>query len=145
MQLSSPAFSEGAAIPAHHTCDGDDVPPPLTWDGAPDGTAAFVLIVHDPDARDFVHWLLADVPGDRRELAEGEGDRVGTPGRNDFGRTGWGGPCPPSGQHRYVFTIYALSEPLGMSSTPDEDGVRSAMEGRVLAEGTVTGVYARGG
>jgi hypothetical protein len=143
MELTSSAFAEGEPIPARHTCDGDDVSPALAWDGAPDGTAAFVLIVQDPDAGDFVHWLLTDISGDADALPEGAGDAIGAPGPNDFGRTGWAGPCPPSGEHRYVFTLSALSEPIAVGSTADADAVRQAMSVRVLATATLTGVYER--
>jgi hypothetical protein len=143
MQLTSSAFADGEPIPARHSCDGDDVSPPLAWNGAPDGTAAFALVVQDPDAGDFVHWLLTDIPGDASELAEGEGDAIGTAGPNDFGRTGWAGPCPPSGEHRYVFTLSALSEPIEVGSPMDVDAVRQAMSDRVLATATLSGVYER--
>lgn len=141
MRLTSTAFEEGGSIPPRHTCDGEDVSPPLAWGGVPDGTAAFAIVVEDPDARGFVHWVLIDVPGDVRAL--GEGDQAGTPGRNDFRRNGWGGPCPPSGEHRYTFTLSALSEPLGLPEGTDASAVRSRMEGRVLATATLTGVYRR--
>ena len=143
MRLTSPAFDDGGPIPAEYTCDGEDRSPPLEWDGAPERTAAFVLVVDDPDDGGFVHWLLSDIPGDARELPEGGGDAVGMPGRNDFGRTGWGGPCPPSGEHRYVFTLYALSEPLQVEADADAQAVRDAIAHRLLAEGRLTGVYAR--
>lgn len=145
MRLTSPAFGEGEAIPPRHTCDGEDVSPPLAWDGPQDGVAAYALIVEDLDARGFVHWVLTDLPGDTRGLGEGEGDAVGVPGRNDFARAGWGGPCPPPGQHRYLFTLYALSEPIEVGDGATADAVRDAMAGRVVAEATLTGVYARGG
>lgn len=144
MELTSPAFGEGETIPQQHTCDGEDVSPPLAWTGAPEGTVSFVLIVHDPDAGGFVHWLLTGIPETASGLAEGEGDTTGVPGPNAFGRTGWGGPCPPGGEHRYVFTLYALSEPLQPDETADARAVLSALEGRMLAEATLTGVYARG-
>jgi Raf kinase inhibitor-like YbhB/YbcL family protein len=143
MQLTSSAFADDEPIPARHTCDGDDVSPQLAWDGAPDGTAAFVLVVQDPDAGDFVHWLLTDIPGNAAELAEGQGDAIGTAGPNGFGRTGWAGPCPPSGEHRYVFTLSALSGPLEIGSAADADAVRQAMSDRVLATATLSGVYER--
>lgn len=145
MRLTSEAFEDGGSIPATYTCDGDDTSPPLAWDEVPEGTAAFALIVEDPDARDFVHWVLADIPGDEGGLPEGEGDSIGVPGRNSFGRTGWGGPCPPRGEHRYVFTLYALSAPLELSGEADAAAVRDAMDGKVLAEARLTGVYTRGG
>jgi hypothetical protein len=143
MQLTSSAFADGEPIPARHTCDGDDVSPQLAWDGAPDGTAIFVLTVQDPDAGGFVHWLLTDLPGATTELTEGQGDAIGTAGPNDFGRTGWAGPCPPSGEHRYVFTLSALSEPIAVGSDADADAVHQAMSDRVLATLTLSGVYER--
>jgi Raf kinase inhibitor-like YbhB/YbcL family protein len=143
MRLTSPAFNEGGSIPQQHTCDGEDVSPPLAWDEVPDGTAAFVLVVEDPDAGGFLHWLLTDIPGDARELPEGGGDAVGMPGHNDFGRTGWGGPCPPSGEHRYVFTLYALSEPIQVDADADGGAVREAIRPALLGEASLSGVYAR--
>jgi len=143
MAVTSTAFEEGAAIPARHTCDGDDVSPPLEWSGAPDGTAAFAVIVDDPDARGFIHWLVADLPAGRTSL--GEGESAGTEGRNDFRRAGWGGPCPPSGTHRYAFTVYALSEPTGVREGFAGDEIRAAMEGKILATGQLTGTYSREG
>lgn len=145
MRLRSEAFGEGEAIPSVHSCDGEDRSPPLAWEDAPEGTAVFALIVDDPDARGFVHWVLVDIPGSEPGVAEGEGDSVGVPGRNDFGRIGWGGPCPPSGEHRYVFTLYALSAPLELTGTVDAASVRGALGDRVLAQAQLTGVYRRGG
>ena len=141
MQLTSGSFDDGGAIPSRYTCDGADISPPLAWSDVPDGTEAFALIVDDPDARGFAHWLLTDIPGDVRELAEGEGDSVGTPGPNDFGRTGWGGPCPPSGAHRYVFTLYALPGPI--PDATNADAVRSGAEESALGRATLTAVYTR--
>lgn len=143
MQLTSDAFSDGAPIPSQHTCDGADTSPALAWSDIPDGTAAFALVVDDPDAGGFVHWALSDIPGDRRDLPSGEGDSIGNPGRNDFRRSGWGGPCPPSGEHRYVFTLYALDAPLELGEGADADELRTAMADHVLAEGALTGVYTR--
>lgn len=145
MRLTSPAFAEGEPIPSEHTCDGEDRSPPLAWSEAPADTAGFALIVEDPDARNFVHWVLTGMPGDATELPAGAGDEVGEPGRNGFGRTGWGGPCPPSGEHRYAFTLYALSEAIEVGDGASADDVRSAMEGFILAESRLTGRYARGG
>lgn len=143
MRLTSPAFDDGQAIPATYSCDGDDRSPPLAWDDVPETTAAFVLLVEDPDADGFIHWQLTDIPGDARELPEGAGDAIGMPGRNDFGRTGWAGPCPPSGEHRYVFTLYALSEPVLVDADATADEVREAIARRRIGDGRLTGVYAR--
>ena len=141
--VTSPAFTDGGSIPSKHTCDGEDVSPALEWRGAPDGAAAFAIIVDDPDARGWIHWIVADVPGTTTEIAEGGAG--GTDGHNDFGRDGWGGPCPPSGSHRYDFTVIALSQPTGLSSGFSADELRAAIEGKVLAEGRLSGTYRRGG
>lgn len=145
LELSSAAFDPGGQIPQEHTCDGADMSPPIAWTGAPDGTRAFALLVTDPDARGFVHWVLADIPPDVAELRADEGDSIGIPGRNDFGRIGWGGPCPPSGTHRYVFELHALSEPLNLAGTPDADLVRGRLSALSLARGELSGTYRRGG
>ena len=144
MRLSSSSFEPGQPIPAQHTCDGADESPPLEWSGAPAGTQAFALLVTDPDARGFVHWVLVDLPADTTGLPAGEGDSIGTPGRNDFGRVGWGGPCPPSGTHRYVFRLYALSAPLELAGTPDAVSVSSQLETLTLDEAELVGTYSRG-
>ena len=147
--LTSSAFEEGGEIPRRHTCDGEDVSPELSWSDAPEGTAAFVLIVHDPDAPrgDFVHWLVLDFTGSATgALPEGFGSSPDAPrqGTNDFGRIGYGGPCPPSGPaHRYVFELYALSAPLNLPGSPRGDEVRDGLRGLVLGEARLTGRYAR--
>ena len=145
IRLTSPAFAEGGQIPEKYTCDGDDVTPPLAWTDVPDGVASFALIVTDPDAGGFVHWVLTDIPADLRELPEGQGDVMGLPGRNDFGRSGWGGPCPPSGSHRYVFTLYALSEPFehGSGVPLTADALLQAIGDTTAGVGSLTGTYAR--
>ena len=145
LTLTSSAFTEGGTIPSVHTCDGSDVSPPLAWTGAPEGTAGFALIIDDPDARGWVHWLVADLPASQSELGEGASGSVdGVEGRTDFGRTGYGGPCPPSGTHRYAFEMFALSEPLGLSSGFAADELRAAMDGKVLASAKLSARYTRG-
>jgi Raf kinase inhibitor-like YbhB/YbcL family protein len=139
--LTSSAFGDGDPIPGEHTCDGADTSPPLAWTDVPDGVAAFAVLVTDPDAGGFVHWVLADIPADVRELPAGEGDALGVPGGNGFGDSGWGGPCPPSGEHRYEFRLYALSELIGLES-PTADDVRAA-GAEAVATGELLGVYAR--
>jgi hypothetical protein len=141
--LTSPAFGEGESIPIRFSCDGDGVSPPLAWEGAPADAAAFALLVTDPDAGGFVHWVLSDIPADAGELPEGEGDTIGTPGRNSGGGTGWTGPCPPSGEHRYEFRLYALSEPLGLGEGASADDLRAAVSDHAIGQGMLTGVYAR--
>lgn len=144
-QLTSPAFSPGGAIPGRYTCDGRDTSPPLRWRVAPAGTRAFALIVSDPDAHGFIHWLITDLPAGTSELAEGlSGDAVGVEGRNGFGHLGWGGPCPPSGMHRYVFDLYALSGPLGLEAGFSSARLRSALTARTLGLASLTGTYRRG-
>ena len=141
--LTSPAIRAGEPIPREYTCDGDDRSPPLWWSGAPPGTQAFALIVDDPDARGFVHWVVADLSPSLHGLAENASSDSGAghEGRNDFGRTGYGGPCPPSGSHRYVFRLYALSRPLRLAGAPTAAEVRQAMRGAILAETTLEAVY----
>lgn len=143
--LTSPAFADGAAIPRKYTCNSGDASPPLAWGGAPAGTAAYALFVTDPDARGFVHWVATDIPGTATSLPEGATGTAaaGIEGRSNFGRAGWGGPCPPSGTHRYVFELYALSAPLGLAGTPSADDVRRGMAGRTLAKAILTGTYQR--
>ena len=143
VNLSSDAFADGGAIPSQYTCDGGDVSPPLSWSTGPDEVGAYTVVVRDPDAGGFVHWVLTDIPHDVTALPEGQGDTVGIPGQNDFGRVGWGGPCPPSGEHRYEFKIYALSAPLDLDGAPTADDVDRGLGDKVMAEGVLTGVYAR--
>jgi len=147
-RLTSPDIAKGGTIPRRFTCDGEDVSPALEWAGAPDGAAALVLIVDDPDARGFVHWIVLDMSATASGgLPEGVSTSpdAARQGRNDFGRTGYGGPCPPSGTHRYVFTLNALDAPLTLAGTPGGRDVRAAMEGHVLAETRLTASYTRGG
>lgn len=145
LSLRSGAFADGGSIPRRHSCDGPDVSPALDWAGAPEGTVAFALIVDDPDARGFVHWLAFDIPGEQASLAEGASGGGGfAEGRNDFGRPGWGGPCPPSGTHRYVFELFALDRAFGLTGTPTAGDVRRAMAGHILGSGILVGTYRRG-
>jgi hypothetical protein len=144
--LTSSSFQDGGAIPTRHTCDGQDVSPALAWEGAPAGTAAFALIVDDPDARGFVHWVAFNLAGGPSgDLAEAQPAKAFFgQGRNDFGRVGYGGPCPPAGTHRYRFTLFALSQPLVLSGEPAANELRAAMTvGVLLGQTTLTGTYAR--
>lgn len=146
--LTSPAFPNGGPIPRHNSCQGEDLSPPLRWNGAPAGSAAFALIVDDRVARGFVHWVVVDVPAGTTQLPEGvpaSGPGAPSQGRNDFGRIGWGGPCPPpgSGDHRYVFTLFALSAPLGLGQGASAASVRSAAAGKTLATAVLEGTYRR--
>ena len=143
--LSSLAFGDRELMPRKFSCDGSEVSPPLSWSGAPDGTRSFALIVEDPDAGGFVHWVVAGIPGESERLDEGASGSDGlVEGRNSFGKTGWGGPCPPSGEHRYVFTLYALSQAPPVQKRFDAAALRDAMGGNVLAAGELIGRYSRG-
>ena len=150
IQITSSAFSDSGMIPPQHTCDGQDVSPPLQWESVPGGTRSIALICDDPDAPmgTFVHWVLYNLPADVRELPEGvpvqetlpNGARQGT---NDFGTIGYGGPCPPGGTHRYFFKIYALNAPVELSAGATKAELLDAMGGRILAQGQLMGKYKR--
>lgn len=146
--LMSPAFVDGREIPQRYGCSGADVSPPLQWTNAPAGTTQLVLVVDDPDARGFLHWLLIGILGaPDGTLEEGRGDASKHPdgqGGNDFGRTGWGGPCPPR-RHTYAFTLYALSRPIDPGPQASVADVRAAMEGLILGEARLTGTYEQRG
>jgi hypothetical protein len=155
LSLTSSAFPHGGEIPKKHTCEGADVPPPLEWQGAPEGTRSFALIVDDPDAPDpaapktvWVHWVLYNVPAGVASLPDGvspAGLAKGTlQGVNDWRRTGWGGPCPPIGRHRYFFKVYALDCELPDLGKPRKADLLAAMEGHVLAQAELVGTYQRG-
>jgi Raf kinase inhibitor-like YbhB/YbcL family protein len=154
LKVTSPAFADGDEIPRKYTCEGEDVSPPLTFSGVPDGTASLVLIVDDPDAPDpkapkmtYVHWVLFDLPPDTTEIIEGMvALPIGTKsGLNDWKRTGYGGPCPPIGRHRYFFKLYALDARLEGLSAATKADVVAAMQGHVLAEAQIVGTYQKAG
>ena len=154
MKLESPAFTPGGEIPRRFTCEGDDVSPELRWSRLPEGTLSLVLIVDDPDAPDpknpkrtWVHWVLYDIPPTATGLPEGtkaaglpEGTREG---KNDWKRTGYGGPCPPIGRHRYFHKLYALDTLLDLDA-PSKAQVERAMQGHVLAQVELVGLYEKG-
>lgn len=149
LTLTSPAFASEAPIPRQYTCDGEDKSPELRWSGAPSETQSFALIVHDPDAPrgDFTHWVLFNIPADVAEIPEGAApDAVGEPGTNDFGKEGYGGPCPPPGhgRHRYYFTLYSLDRGnLGLGRGARRADVEAAVQGHVLAQAQLMGTYER--
>lgn len=150
LKITSSVFEDGGEIPARFTCQGAEVSPPLTFSGVPDGAKSLALIVDDPDAPDpkapkmtYVHWVLYDLPPDTKDFPEGmkqlpEGTGEGI---NDWKRTGYGGPCPPIGRHRYFFKLYALDTKLGGIDKPTKDAVLKAMHGHVLAEAQIVGTY----
>ncbi|HEU4674050.1 MAG TPA: YbhB/YbcL family Raf kinase inhibitor-like protein [Candidatus Limnocylindrales bacterium] len=144
--LSSPTFVTGAAIPPKYGCDGRGVSPPLAWSGVPDGAVELELLVDDPDANGFVHWVAVGIAASSDGLAEGASgtDAVPVEGRNSFGRTGWGGPCPPSGTHHYRFRLYAVSRPLGLRGGVSADDLRAAAKGATVGTAELVGTYRRG-
>ena len=152
LTITSAAFAPNAAMPTRHTCEGDDVSPQLAWSGAPEGPRSFALIVDDPDAPDpaaprttWVHWLLYNIPSTTTELPEvvasgalPAGTREGV---NDWKRTGYGGPCPPIGCHRYFHKLSALDTVLPNLQRPGKAALEKAIEGHVLAQGVLIGTY----
>ena len=151
LALTSTAFQEGGTIPQQYTCDGEDISPPLAWSAPPAGTKSLALVCDDPDApgRTWVHWVVYDLPPSVTLLAEGlpPDEQLaggGTQGTTDFGRIGYGGPCPPQGPaHRYFFKLYALDADLGLPAGATKKELLKAMEGHVLAEGQLVGRYQR--
>jgi Raf kinase inhibitor-like YbhB/YbcL family protein len=150
IQIQSPAFKNNQTIPAQHTCDGPDLSPPLTWKHIPEKAQSIVLIGDDPDAPagTWVHWVCYDLPPAMKSLPEGvpKSDLLpdgGKQGITDFGSIGYGGPCPPSGVHRYFFKIYALDCELGLPAGKSKKDVEHAMKGHVLAQGQLVGIYSK--
>lgn len=152
--LRCSAFSGGGAIPARYTCDGEDVSPPLIWSGLPENTKSLALIVDDPDAPDpaapkmtWVHWILYNIPTDSGGLAEGIAPdalpRGTLEGINDWKRTGYGGPCPPIGRHRYFHKLYALDCVLPVLQPASKAALETALAGHVLAQSEIVGTYQR--
>ncbi len=143
--LSSPAFADGANIPKKFSCDGDKVSPQLQWSGAPSGTRSLALIVDDPDAPGgtFTHWVVFDIVATQNGIAEGAAN-AGKAGRNSAGQAAYTSPCPPSGTHRYYFTLYALDvDSLGLSVGASRADVEKALGSHVLAKTQLMGRYAR--
>jgi Raf kinase inhibitor-like YbhB/YbcL family protein len=154
MQIRSPSFENLRSIPKKHTCDGEDLSPLIEWSGVPNGTKSFALIVDDPDAPDpgnpkmtWVHWVIYNIPAAVRALPEGVQEKdlpEGTlQGLNDWKRTGYGGPCPPIGAHRYFHKLYALDVVLPDLKQPTKAKLEKAMEGHILSKTELIGVYQR--
>jgi len=149
-ELTSSAFKNGSAIPSKYTCDGTDVSPPLSWSGVPAGTKSLALITDDPDAPvgTWVHWVMWNIPANPTSLKEGleknaalaDGTKQGI---SDFKRPGYGGPCPPSGTHRYMFKLYALDTTLDLADNTTKAKLETAMKGHVLGQATLMGTYSR--
>jgi Raf kinase inhibitor-like YbhB/YbcL family protein len=154
LTLTSPAFKPQGQIPAKFTCEGDDVSPPLAFDGMPQGTKSLALIIDDPDAPDpsapqrvWVHWVVYNIPASADGLPQ-DADRVGLPqgaaaGVNDFKQQGYDGPCPPIGRHRYFHKLYALDTTLALKA-PTKADLEAAMQGHVLAKVELIGTYQKG-
>ena len=150
IRITSPAFEDGEAIPKKYTCDDLDISPPLEWTDVPEGTKTIVIVCDDPDApmKTWVHWVIFNIPGDvvrllenvppEKELANGARQ-----GMNDFHKVGYGGPCPPSGTHRYFFKIYALDSTLDLPAGISKSHLMIAIEGHVLSESHLMGTYTR--
>jgi Raf kinase inhibitor-like YbhB/YbcL family protein len=154
LTLISPAFTHNGSMPARLTCDGRDLSPELHWSGLPAGTRSLALIVDDPDAPDpaaprmtWVHWVLYNIPSEATGLPEGVAARAlpagAREGKNDWGRTGYGGPCPPIGRHRYFHKLYALDTVLPDLNQPAKAALEQAMKGHVLASTELVGTYQR--
>jgi Raf kinase inhibitor-like YbhB/YbcL family protein len=146
MEFTSPVIASGGEIPAEFTCEGEDVSPPLHWAGVPEGAAELVLHVRDPDAPGgtFTHWILAGIDPASSGLEQGSVPPGTVEGVNDFGKTGYGGPCPPPGPaHRYVFTLLAVSKPLGLHAGAMIDDVESAAADVTLATAELSATYGR--
>jgi Raf kinase inhibitor-like YbhB/YbcL family protein len=150
-ELTSTAFTQGEPIPVKYSCDGEDISPTLAWGDPPEGTQSFVLIMDDPDAPGgtWDHWIVFNIPAEVRELPENMpagmkfGDVAATFGKNSWGRSDYGGPCPPGGTHRYFFKLYALDKTLSLDESADKGQMLVAMEGHILAETELMGTFAR--
>jgi len=150
MEVRSQVFKPGGMIPAKYTCDGTDISPPLTWPDPPAGTKSFALIMDDPDTEvgTWVHWVIWNVPATARGLEENVPKTASLPngarqGTNDFKRTGYGGPCPPSGTHRYFFKLYALGTTLNLSPETTKSVLEDTMRRHILAQSELIGKYTR--
>lgn len=150
IKLTSTAFPDGGMIPTKYTCDGANVSPPLEWSGAAQGTNSLALICDDPDApgKTWVHWVVFDLPESRTSLPENVPPQEtiaggARQGMNDFKKIGYGGPCPPSGTHRYYFKLYALDTELNLASRTTKDQLLQAMKDHILAQGELMGRYKR--
>jgi Raf kinase inhibitor-like YbhB/YbcL family protein len=145
MKISSSAFQQGGNIPFKFTCDGADANPALGFEGAPAEAKSLVLIVDDPDAPSglFTHWLVWNMDARTTEIPESSAPSKATQGKNDFGKSGYGGPCPPSGSHRYYFKVFALDTELNLPDGSKRAQLDAAMKGHVIAQGELMGRYSR--
>jgi Raf kinase inhibitor-like YbhB/YbcL family protein len=146
MKLSSSAFENNQSIPAKYTCDGENVNPPLVIVDVTEGTQSLALIVDDPDAPGgtFTHWLVWNIDPQTTEITEGGIPSEATQGKNDFGKNGWGGPCPPSGTHRYFFKLYALDKKIDLSQSANKGDLEREIKGHILSQTQLVGLYNKG-
>jgi hypothetical protein len=144
MKLTSSAFVDGGNIPSKYTCDGVNISPPLEISDVPEGTQTLALVMDDPDAPmgTFDHWLVWNIPKETREILEGT-EPQGVQGRTDFGKLGYGGPCPPFGTHAYKFKLYALNKKLDLREGSSKRELENAMKGHIIEEVVLTGKYRR--
>ena len=145
MKITSSTFAENEEIPAKYSCDGEDVNPPLEFEDVPNNAKSLALIVDDPDApvKTWLHWTLWNIPPDTTAIGENSIPDGAIQGMTDFGRLGYGGPCPPNGTHHYYFKIYALDEVLDLSSGASLNDLESAMNGHVIGQAQLIGQYSR--
>jgi len=151
LDIKSDAFKNSFYIPTEYTCEGKDISPPLDWKGVPSDAKSFVLICDDPDApgKTWSHWVIFNIPGDKTGLSENipkiaRLNDSSIQGINDFGKAGYSGPCPPpNGPHRYFFKLYALDNVIGLDENATRDDVLKAMDGHVIAETQIYGIYVR--
>lgn len=145
LTLQSSAFNEGSSIPSKYTCDGTNISPPLSWHDEPKSTKSFVLIVDDPDAPvgNWDHWLLFNIPETTHEMSENLSSlpNGALQGKNSWGKSAYGGPCPPDGEHRYFFKLYALDTLLSLSAGATKSQIESGMKGHILADAKLMGRY----
>jgi len=145
MKLTSPVFENNQYIPSKYTCDGEDINPPLEISEVPENARSLVLIVDDPDAPagDWVHWTVWNISPETTNIAENSVPAGAVQGMTDFGQAGWGGPCPPSGTHHYQFKLYALDTQLDLDSSTKKSDLEKAMQGHILDQAMLVGLYQR--
>ncbi|GAB6192497.1 YbhB/YbcL family Raf kinase inhibitor-like protein [Desulfocastanea catecholica] len=145
LSISSKAFKHGEAIPVRYSCDGSDISPPLQIGALPPNTGSLALIMDDPDAPvgTWVHWVVWNIPTEARDIHENALPAGAMQGRNSWKRNTYGGPCPPSGKHRYFFKIYALDSVVNLGQATTKEDLERAMQGHILAKGELMGTYSR--
>lgn len=143
LHLTSQVFKENESIPSKYTCEGENISPPLQWEGIPEGTKSLVLIVDDPDAPrgTWTHWVVFNILPTSTGSKEGHSPEESLQGINDFGDIKYGGPCPPSGTHRYFFKLYALDERISLPKGATKQQVEKAIEGHILGQAQLIGTY----